>query len=58
MQRQRAPGDLVTKASMRYVSNVHKPASGNSSVDLEIKRTIKASKIQRDVVSANQENHS
>lgn len=50
MQRQKKVGGLVSKASTKYVSNVHaKAASGKAEV--EIKRTMKASRIQRDVVS-------
>lgn len=49
IQRQRKVGDFVSRASTKYVSNVHaKAASGRA--DIEIKRTMKASKIQRDVV--------
>ena len=48
IQRQRKVGDFVSRASTKYVSNVHaKAASGRA--DIEIKRTMKASKIQRDV---------
>ena len=51
MQRQKKVGGLVSKASTKYVSNVHaKAASGKAEV--EIKRTMKASRIQRDVVSS------
>lgn len=40
----------MSRASVKYVSNVHK-AVHSGTADAEIKRTIKASKIQRDVVS-------
>ncbi len=40
----------MTKATGKYVSNVHRTIQGGGA-DNEIKRTIKASKIQRDVVS-------
>ncbi len=39
----------MAKTSVKYVSNVHRTAQGGGA-DSEIKRTIKASKIQRDVV--------
>ena len=49
-QRQKRVGDVVNKATSKYTSNVHKPTMGGVA-DSDIKKTIKASKIQRDVVS-------
>ena len=43
-------GEAVRSASTKYVSNVHS-RSGGGGADVEIKRTMKASRIQRDVVS-------
>ena len=49
-QRQKKIGDFVTRASSKYIGQVHaKAASGKT--DPALKKTMKASRIQRDVVS-------
>ncbi len=51
LQRQKKIGDFVSRASNKYASNVHAKAP-TGRTDPGIKRTMKASRIQRDVVSA------